>query len=145
MSRVRFLLTTLLIAVSVGCGGSGPRTASVVGTVTYRGKPVANADVSFMPMDASGRPATGRTDAEGRFALGTFESSDGAIPGTYQIGIIARGPPRPPKPGEVGSGMPGEMMPGDPTIPVKYFAPDTSGLMHEVTRGKNSVPLELKD
>jgi hypothetical protein len=56
-----------------------------------------------------------------------------------------RGPDRPPKPGETGSGMPGEMMPGDPTIPTKYFAPDTSGLTHEVKPGSKPIELELKD
>jgi hypothetical protein len=137
-----FLLAGLC---SLGCGGSGPRTAAVSGTVTYKGQPVPNANVSFVPEASSGRAATGLTDANGRFKLGTFSTSDGAILGNYRIGIIARGPDRPPKPGETGSGMPGELMPGEPTIPTKYFAPDTSGLTHEVKRGSNHVQLDLKD
>ena len=50
-----------------------------------------------------------------------------------------------PKAGETGSGMPGEMMPGDPVIPTKYFAPDSSGLTYEVKRGVNRADFELKD
>jgi len=128
-----------------GCGGSSSGTAAVSGRVTYKGKPVANANVSFTPAEGASRAATGLTDANGRFTLGTFSTSDGALPGNYRIGVIARGPDRPPKPGETGSGMPGEMMPGDPTIPTKYFAPNTSGLTHEVKRGRNHVELDLKD
>jgi hypothetical protein len=61
------------------------------------------------------------------------------------VSVIARGPERAPKPGESLTGMPGEMMPGEPSIPTKYFAPDTSGLTFEVKRGSNHAKLELKD
>jgi hypothetical protein len=131
-------------ALTVGCGGAS-KTAPVTGRVTYKGKPVPNANVSFSPVDSGGRPATGITDSGGRFTLGTVSTNDGALIGKYQVSIIARGPDRTPKPGESLSGMPGEMMPGDPIIPTKYFAPDTSGLTHEVKRGSNRVDLELKD
>jgi hypothetical protein len=129
---------------SIGCGTGGPATASVSGTVTYNGKPVPNAHVSFVPSDASSRAAEGLTDTSGRFTLGTFSPNDGAIVGKYKIGVIANGPPRPAKPGE-GSGMPGETVPGEPVIPKKYFSPETSGLEHEVKSGRNTVELTLKD
>jgi hypothetical protein len=101
--------------------------------------------VSFTPAQGAGRAAAGLTDDNGNFTLGTYSTSDGALPGSYRISIIAHGPDRPLKPGEVGSGMPGETMPGDPIIPTKYFAPDSSGLTHEVKPGRNHVELELKD
>jgi len=41
--------------------------------------------------------------------------------------------------------MPGEMMAGEPVIPQKYFAPDSSGLTFEVKRGSNRADFELKD
>lgn len=126
-----------------GCTGTGP--APVTGTVTHKGKPIANANISFSPVEGTGRAATGITDNSGHFALGTFGTNDGALPGSYRVGIIARGPERAPRPGEVNSGMPGEMMPGDPIIPAKYFAPDTSGLTFEVKRGKNSADFDIKD
>lgn len=134
----------IVSAFAIGCGGSGPRTAPVSGTVAYKGKPVANANVSFAPDDPSGRVATGITDSSGRFTLGTMTADDGAIVGKYKVGVIARGPERPAKAGE-GSGMPGETVPGEPTIPMKYFSPDTSGLVHEVKSGSNSVELALPD
>jgi hypothetical protein len=145
MPRTLCLLTVLLLSAwTAGCG-SESKTASVSGRVTYKDKPVANANVSFTPAEGTTRAATGLTDSSGRFTLGTFSISDGALPGKYRISVIARGPNRPLKPGETGSGMPGETMPGDPTIPTKYFAPDTSGLTYEVKRGSNTVNLELKD
>ena len=140
----RNLLLLTVVAFATGCGNSGPATAPVSGTVTYNGKPVPNAHVSFVPSDASRRAAEGLTDTSGRFILGTFSANDGAIVGKYKIGVIANGPPRPAKPGE-GSGMPGETMPGEPVIPKKYFSPETSGLEHEVKSGRNSVELTLKD
>ena len=128
----------------VGCGGTS-KTVPTSGRVTYRGKAVPNANVSFTPVEGAGRAASGLTDSNGDFKLGTFSTSDGALPGNYRISIIARGPDRPPKPGETGSGMPGETMPGDPIVPTKYFAPDASGLTHEVKLGGNNVELKLKD
>ena len=134
-----------LLSALIGCGGGGAGTAPVSGHVTYKGKPLAKANVSFTPVEGATRAATGLTDSNGYYTLGTFGASDGALPGKYRIAVIARGPDRAPKAGEVGSGMPGEMMAGDPIIPIKYFAPDSSGLTAEVKRGGNRVDLELKD
>jgi len=135
----------LLFASISGCGSSASGTAAVSGRVTYKGKPLAKANVSFTPAEGATRAAEGLTDSNGRYTLGTFAAGDGALPGKYRISVIARGPDRPPKAGETGSGMPGEMMAGDPIIPIKYFTPDSSGLTAEVKRGGNRVDLELKD
>src|SRR5262245_5293973 len=142
--RLCFITLSLLSASILGCGG-GSKTSAVSGRVTYKGKPLPNANVSFTPTEGAGRAATGLTDNDGRYTLGAFSANDGAPPGKYRIHVSAYGPPRPPKPGETGSGMPGEMMTGDPIIPKKYFQPDTSGLTHDVTRGSNTVNLDLKD
>jgi hypothetical protein len=135
------LMACCLFAAS--CSRGGPALAPATGRVTYKSKPVANADVAFAPESGEGRIATGRTDSDGRFTLGTFAIGDGAMIGKHRVSVMARGPERPPRPGEVGSGMPGEMMPGDPVIPMKYFAPDSSGLTEEVKRGKNHFDLAL--
>jgi hypothetical protein len=113
--------------------------------VNYKGKPVPNADVTFTPESSTGKPATGRTDSSGRYSLSTPITGDGATVGKYRVHIIARGPERPPKSGEAITGMPGEMMPGDPLIPQKYFAAESSGLTFEVKRGSNSANFELTD
>jgi len=134
-------LTACLSTASCGSGNA----AGVSGQILYKGKPVSNADVTFTPESAGGNPATGRTDTNGHYSLSTPPKGEGASPGKYKVHIIARGPDRPPKPGETGSGMPGEMMPGDPIIPQKYFAPDSSGLTFEVKRGSNRANFDLTD
>ena len=106
---------------------------------------MAKANVSFTPVEGASRAAEGLTDSNGYYSLHTFTTNDGALIGKYRVSIIARGPDRPPKPGELGSGMPGEMMAGEPVIPQKYFAPDSSGLTFEVKRGSNRADFELKD
>src|SRR5205823_12586516 len=50
-----------------GCGGGGPKTALVRGTVTYKGKPVPNGTVTFIP--ASGHHATGDIRPDGSYTL----------------------------------------------------------------------------
>jgi len=142
--QFRMMLVAAIWLGVLGCSGSsGPATAPVSGLVTYKGQPLADADVSFAP-EGGGRVATGRTDASGRFTLGTFSIDDGAIVGKHRVSIVALGPDRPAKPGE-GSGMPGETVRGEPRIPAKYFSPDTSGLVQEVKPGSNSVEIALKE
>jgi hypothetical protein len=57
----------------------------VKGTVTFQGSPLAEADVAFTPK--GGRPATGRTDAAGRFSLTTFKTNDGAMVGEHIVTV----------------------------------------------------------
>jgi len=142
---LRVATLSLFLGVIGGCGGGGAGTSGVSGHIKYKGKPLAKANVSFTPLDGASRAATGLTDDSGYYKLGTFSSNDGALPGKYRVSIIARGPDRPPKAGETGSGMPGEMMPGDPLIPKKYFAPDSSGLSFEVKRGSNKADFDLTE
>ena len=102
-------------------------------------------NVSFTPVEGAGRAASGLTDGNGYYSLSSYGINDGAEPGKYRVAIIARGPDRPPKAGETGSGMPGEMMPGEPIIPQKYFAPDSSGIAFEIKRGRNRANFDLTD
>lgn len=137
-------IAAIVLLATAGCGGSNlPKTAPVSGVVTFRGKPLPDAEVVFIP-EGDARSASGRTDANGRYELATFSIDDGAIPGKYRITIVARGPSRAAAPGE-GSGMPGEMSPGDLITPEKYAAPETSGLTHEVVSGRNEVNLTLEE
>ena len=128
-----------------GCTGSDtPSVAPVSGRVMYKDKPVVGAHVNFSP-ETGGRIASGVTDSSGRYSIGTYKTDDGAVLGKHKISVIAHGPNRPLRAGEVGSGMPGEKVPGDPIIPTQYFVPESSGLTHEVVRGGNDMPLNLTD
>jgi len=57
----------------------------VKGTVTFQGSPLAEADVAFTP--EGGRPASGRTDAAGQFALTTFKTNDRAMIGQHIVTV----------------------------------------------------------
>jgi len=62
------ILTLPGLFAPAGCSkGDYPEMARVTGTVTYKGKPVPNMMVNFMPN--SGRPSWGKTDANGKFEL----------------------------------------------------------------------------
>ena len=134
----------VFLALAAGCQDSNlPETAPVSGVVTFRGKPLADAEVVFFP-EGDARSASGRTDASGRYKLMTFSIDDGAIPGKYRITVVARGPARATARGE-GSGMPGEMSLGELITPQKYATPETSGLRHELVSGRNEVNLTLEE
>jgi hypothetical protein len=82
----------------LGCS-KGPKLASVSGRVTMDQKPLANADVTFVPESSdSGDPATlessGMTDDQGKFSLKmNKDNRNGAIIGSHKvrISLIERG------------------------------------------------------
>lgn len=93
MTRPRhvFALVFLALAIQTGCG-SGPRLASVSGTVTLNGKPLEGAVVQFFP-DASnkeGLPAEDKTGPEGNYKIMTNGRS-GVVPGKYRV-MVSKAP-----------------------------------------------------
>jgi hypothetical protein len=81
-----------------GCRKSGPELAPVSGRVTLAGKPLEKADVVFQP-DSGKPPASGRTDAEGRYELAYKRGVMGGPVGQNLVQIrvsreLVRNPPR---------------------------------------------------
>ena len=72
----------LVCALAAGCGGS--KVVSVSGTLTYKGKPVTNAFVHFVP-EGGGRPSIGETDQNGRFTLVYDPQTKGAERGKHRV------------------------------------------------------------
>lgn len=117
----------------LGCGDGRPALVPVTGTVTFDGKPIQGAEVMFMVK--GGRPARGETDAEGHFALSTFEEGDGCTPGAAQVVVQKQSFHY----NQKGEGITTYL------IPQKYGIPGQSGLDVEVIAGsENDFPLELK-
>ena len=149
---------TLAVVVALGavglagCGGSTmPKIYPATGTVTWKGEPLADATVSFVP--SVGAPSDGRTDAQGKFTIMT-NGMPGARAGACKVTVskfagAGGSSPAASKPEDMikmyekkkkGEGEKGE-------IPAKFGRPDTSGLSAEVTTegAKNVFTFDLKD
>jgi hypothetical protein len=134
----------LLLAVCViGCGKSHQiKTVRATGIVTYNGNPVEEAILFCIPEAPQATNAApngnAETDPDGRFALSTYGTGDGAVPGTYLVGIT-----KPiPDPATANSSTPGTLN----GLPEKYQNPTTSGLKMTVEAGKkNDFKFELTD
>lgn len=90
MPRIQTVFVSLLpfLLAVVGCGGGGLNPTPVSGTINYRGKPVADAQVTFhWTGGEGGRSASGKTDAQGKFQLTTNSTNDGAVPGDYAVTV----------------------------------------------------------
>jgi hypothetical protein len=130
-----FLSLTLTVSVLAGCGGGGPApnrepVYPISGVVTYKGKAVASADVTFVCTEKD-RSAFGRTDAEGRFKLSTFSSNDGAVAGKHVIMVT-------------------KVEPQAPTTPVadistNDYQPPKLGASTDPVKPKNQIPAKYAD
>ena len=129
------LILLCCLVVSFAVPGCGPKTVPVTGTISYRNQPVADATVLFTPQ-GPGRSATGVTDAQGKFSLGTESPGDGAIPGEYAVSVTPK--QTPPAEGDYSIGS-------DPPFPLRYSDPTATDLKATVKDEKNDFPLELKD
>jgi hypothetical protein len=134
------LAATLILGVC-GCNGdSSPVMNPVHGRVLFNGRPTANAQVTFHPINDNGpkviRPV-GRVDEQGNFTLTSFKDSDGAPAGEYQVTVVwflAR-------PARAGS----DETTSANYLPEKYSRAETSKLKATVAPGTNDIPaFELK-
>jgi hypothetical protein len=120
--------------------------AAVSGTVTFNGKPLSGARVTFVPSDGKGASATGVTDDSGAYKVKS-KDGDGVAPGQYRILITGKA-----KEGKDSK----EIDPGiDPkktdrpravkavAIPAVYGNPKTTPLVADLKAGSNTVNIEL--
>jgi hypothetical protein len=99
---LRAILVLAGIAGVSGCSDQGDRKAviPVGGVAVFKGEPMAGARITFHPLndpDPRGVRATGTAGADGRFALTTYVTGDGAPAGEYAVTIYwpAQGPKKP--------------------------------------------------
>lgn len=141
-------LPVLLVVALAGCGKIRPLPVS--GIVKLDGQPVQGAVVTFHPEQGSGRVASGTTDSEGRFALTTLESGDGAFPGDYKVtvqyseGVVG---PAASNMRDAFTGMQeaAKKRPTKPryVVPASYGLPDQTDLRQKVPAG-GEVVLEVR-
>lgn len=101
MSTVRTLGThslLLVFALALGTGcGTGPREDQwtkgrppvhpVSGQLLHDGSPVADATITFQPVDAAGKPGYAMTDSRGYFKAQTFNPADGLTAGAHRVAV----------------------------------------------------------
>jgi len=140
LDRLFLICGFLTFLAGCGGGGSSPTTVPVKGIVTYKGAPVPDLSVAFIP--EKGMLAYGTTDSKGQFALMTNKQGDGAMVGTYKVTISFVPKEIPEMPG-----FPGSEKNVESPIPVKYSDPSTSGLTKTVesSAAKNNFTFELTD
>lgn len=134
----------------LGCSNSKenpnwPKRVPASGTVTYKGKPVEGAEVTFTCISASSTGA-GKTDSEGNFYLTTYLEKDGVVPGKQAV-AIRRVDVVDNTPEDVDLSAGGVAQPTQITwiIPEKYSNSTKSGLTAEVTEaGPNEFIFDLQ-
>ena len=141
------LCTLFVCALIPGCSGkTAMKTDYVEGTITYKGSPVADANVSFSPI-SGGSPAYGRTDAQGLYKLQTQLGAvdQGTTPGEYVV-IVSKNETVPTGKKEIDSdGNEVEITTSKSLLPKIYGSATTSPLKASVVGGKNSLDFELAD
>src|SRR5262245_21575967 len=135
------LLVAAVLPVAIGCNGSGEGLAKVKGKITYKGKPVPNGTVNFLPDDGNKPSATGEIQPDGSYALKTTAGnrpSDGAVIGKHKVMIVAMQ--------DQGSLLPEQRaaLP-PPIVPAKYTHPNTTPLTAQVEDKENVIDFDLKD
>ena len=156
MSRFVWLAGAIALT-ALGCASrkSPPQPVyPVTGVVTYQGRPVAGADVTFFNAE-QGRSAFGRTDDQGKYRLTTFSSNDGAVAGKHVVTVVKPPPPvaAAPQPNvesteyvPPGLGESTEPPPPKSDFPEKYGKPESSGLVAMVhADAPNEFDLKLTD
>jgi hypothetical protein len=81
----RLAALALAVALTGGCGGSGPKPVKVEGVVLLDGKPLPGATVRFVPLDRKGETAVGFARDDGTFRLTSQSGGEGALPGEYKV------------------------------------------------------------
>ncbi|NLF68974.1 MAG: carboxypeptidase regulatory-like domain-containing protein [Candidatus Anammoximicrobium sp.] len=129
---VVYLTAWVAVAALLGCGGtSGPELGKVKGTVTQKGKPLADVDVMFLP--ERGAPSSAKTDAAGNFELKFNDGRPGAVPGKHQVLITIPGTELPPPTGD-------EQMPEVVKPPVEFRKQ-----VEVSASGENDLKIEVEE
>ena len=106
---------TLVLFVWTGCSGDDPLDRqAVMGTIEFRGQPLAAGAVMLDPISELAGTAVGATIHDGSFAIAR---KDGPVPGSYKVRIYASSRVQAPAPKGASERKPRPMV---ELIPEKY-------------------------
>lgn len=118
-----------------GCGESD--VVPVSGTLTYKGKPVTNAHIHFVP--EKGRPSFGTTDDQGRFTLTYDPQNKGVLRGKHRVFVEYNSSADQTRPGAI----PGETVALPPDLKTFFDKYGGTNSKVEVTIDKSISDLKL--
>lgn len=130
------LVCCVPVLMFTGCDGVA--VVPVSGTLTYKGKPVTNAFVTFQP--EGGRPSTGATDKDGRFTLTYDPERKGAAVGKHRVYVTHNSLAD----ANVRGAVPGMPTPLTPELKEMYtkFSPEKSVAEVTVERATDDLKLD---
>jgi hypothetical protein len=149
LQRVCSIASLWLVLSLAGCREAEdpnlPPLVSAKGTVRLDGKPYSGATVVFLPAGENmASPASGFTDAEGKYTLQTLHRGEGAAAGDYRVTISrfvmpdgSPYQPGPDSPAPIDVGAVEELAPG-------YSDPAASRLTAKVGATENTIDFDLK-
>lgn len=97
-TTVRLIVVGLLMCCVIGCGR---RTYPVRGKVTFKdGTPLTQGTIAFMPLDEENKKVSCRAfiREDGTYEAGTYQDTDGAYEGRYELAVSPGFPPNPDRP-----------------------------------------------
>lgn len=130
IGRLGFAFAVLIAtALFAGCGPGNANTVLVKGKVTYKGQPVPNGTLNFMP--AEGPSAYTEIKPDGSYELR-------AVRGKHKVVVVAMQ--------DTTSALPEQRaaLPA-PIVPNKYTAVTTTDLVADVKDEPNTIDFDLKD
>jgi hypothetical protein len=164
-----------LVAMAACSSGNGLDLARVRGRVTYKGQPIKNGTVFFMPDESKGTvgpAAVGSITSDGSYIMSTESAGDGVIVGAHKVGItgVEEGPTteaQAPEPDKDPAGyMKAKAKAAAATrnaarpeefftdrggkkfrfvIPQKLSNPQESGIIAKVERGSNTINFDIDE
>ena len=79
-------ICAVIVAITGGCGPSGPERAVLSGAVTYQGQPVKEGVIRFIPIKGTEGPSWGAHIIDGQYKA----AGKGGVPvGTHKVEILA--------------------------------------------------------
>jgi hypothetical protein len=134
--RAAVLSALLVTPLLWGCGQQKQQwetTYPAKGLVTYKGVPIANAEIALFPQDDT-VPETVRpraiTSEDGEFVVWTYEKGDGAPAGNYKATVVHH---------EVVESK-GVMATKPNDLPRKYATVQSTDLLVEIGEGETEIP-----
>jgi hypothetical protein len=129
----------LLLAALAGCADDGPKVVKVNGSLTYKGKPVPGAMLTFQP--EFGRQSWAQTDAQGKFKVNYDRHQDGAVVGKHKVWVTYE----PSSTAEQEAYMSGKPAPLSKEMQefFKKYSADNSKVEVQIDRNTGEIKLEL--